>query len=221
MQAVPPEGVSVWLVEDERASGLRGAWMVDQFGTACFSRRFGNWGQAIEALGLESGPTVLVCGFNALGRDCACGIRRLKQLAPETEVIVLAGDESTEKVFEAFAAGASGYLTAETSLERLVAAIDEVVHGGAPMAPRIARLLLNAFLQSGPLATRVEYGLTPREKQVLDLMVQGLVKKEIAGRLGVSFHTVNAQLRRVYEKLQVHTRSGAVAKAVQEALCQR
>jgi DNA-binding NarL/FixJ family response regulator len=101
-------------------------------------------------------------------------------------------------------------------VEEIVAAVREVVAGGSPMNARIARRVIGMFAKLAPPAR--DYGLTDRERTVLDHLIRGLTKKEIAARIGLSIHTVDTHLRNVYEKLQVHTRSGAVAKALKEKL---
>ena len=125
--------------------------------------------------------------------------------------------DDQEKVFNAICAGASGYLLKTADEDAVPAPIQEVLEGGAPINPRVARLVLNMFAsRSAPPAQN--YGLSDREREVLELMVQGLVKKEVADRLHVSYHTVDNHFRSIYTKLQVHTRGSAVARAVSERL---
>ncbi|MDB6039855.1 MAG: response regulator receiver, partial [Verrucomicrobiales bacterium] len=99
--------------------------------------------------------------------------------------------------------------------EAITTAVHEVLNGGAPMNPRVARLVLNAFA-SRKIPPKQEYGLSVREIEVLELMVKGMIKKEIADRLNLSYHTVDNHLRSIYTKLHVHTRGGAIAKALAE-----
>ena len=145
------------------------------------------------------------------------GISAIKALSPATHIIMLTVHDDPHKVFGAICAGASGYLLKDASEETVTAAIHEVLQGGAPMNPRVARLVLERFARENT-APRDNYGLSVREKEVLELMVRGLIKKEIAKSMGVSHHTVNNHLRSIYEKLHVHTRGSAVAKAIHERL---
>jgi DNA-binding NarL/FixJ family response regulator len=101
-------------------------------------------------------------------------------------------------------------------VERIVESIREAHAGGAPLTPRVARSVLDMFARVS--APHHDYGLTAREQSILELMVQGLIKKEIADRLSLSYHTVDTHLRNIYTKLHVHTRTGAVTKALKERL---
>ena len=125
--------------------------------------------------------------------------------------------DDQDKVFQAICAGASGYLLKSADEEAIADAVHEVLRGGAPINPRVARMVLNMFASQTP-APRQDYGLSAREQEVLELTVRGLVKKEIAEQLTLSYHTVDHHLRSIYTKLQVHTRGGAVAKAVSERI---
>jgi DNA-binding NarL/FixJ family response regulator len=146
------------------------------------------------------------------------GIRHIKAVSPATHVIMLTVFDDQEKVFKAICAGASGYLLKTADEDAVAGAIHEVLQGGAPINPRVARLVLNMFASRSAPPAAQNYGLSDREREVLELMVQGLVKKEVAERLHVSYHTVDNHFRSIYTKLQVHTRGGAVARAVSEHL---
>jgi DNA-binding NarL/FixJ family response regulator len=119
-------------------------------------------------------------------------------------------------VFEAICAGATGYLVKSLTAEEVLEKVREVSAGGAPMNPHIARQVLSML--SSAAAPPGEYGLTDREKQVLELMVEGLTRKDIGERLFVSPSTVLTHSRNIYSKLHVHTRGSAVAKALRERL---
>lgn len=120
-------------------------------------------------------------------------------------------------MFQAICAGATGYLLKTGSAMDIVQAVRDAAAGGSPMSPRIARRVLDMFSRLAPKPPE-DYGLSEREKEILQLMVTGLIKKEIADRLTLSVHTVDTYLRRIYEKLEVNTRTGAVAKALKEGL---
>jgi DNA-binding NarL/FixJ family response regulator len=216
--ATKPETISVWLVEDHDDFRKMVAWQINQIEKLHCPRHFRTCEELLSALESEPRPQVILCDIGLPGMDGITGIRKIKTVSPNTHVIVLTVYDDHEKVFDALCAGASGYLLKDSSEEHLGNAIQEVMQGGAPMNPRIARLVLEMFTRQHLAVRKTDYGLTPREKEVLELMVKGLIKKEIADKLGVSYYTVNNQLRSIYEKLHVHTRGGAVAKAYEERL---
>lgn len=209
--------ISVWLIEDHADFREAVAWQINQIADLRCTRAFSTCEEALSALAKEPAPEVILCDVGLPGMDGITGIRAIKALSPSTHIVMLTVHDDHHKVFGAICAGASGYLLKDASEETLTAAIHEVLQGGAPMNPRVARLVLEKFArQNAP--PRDNYGLSEREKEILELMVEGLIKKEIADRLGVSYHTVNNHLRSIYEKLHVHTRGGAVAKALNERL---
>ena len=142
--------------------------------------------------------------------------RQVRKQAPQAAIIVLTVFEDEDKIFRAICAGASGYLLKTAPVEEIARAIRDALAGGASMNGRIARRVLDMFARFAP--TRGDYGLTPRETQILESMVKGKTKKEIAALLDLSFHTVDTHLRNIYQKLEVNTRTGAVAKALKEKL---
>ena len=147
------------------------------------------------------------------------GVRHLRVRSPGSKVVILTIHEDDQKVFDAICAGAVGYLLKPSPPERIVEAIREVERGASPINASIARKVLDAFARGGmaPSVTP-DYGLTPRETEILELLVEGLTMKAIADRLGVSYHTIDNHLRNIYCKLHVSSRTRAVAKAVQERL---
>ena len=147
--------------------------------------------EAALAVDTAAGPDVLILDISLPGMSGLDGIRAFKERHPEVEIIMFTVHDEPERIFEAVCAGASGYLLKSESFERIAAAVDEVLRGGSPMTPEIARLRA---------------------------MVDGLAKKEIAERLDLSIHTVDTYTRRIYKKLHVNTLGGAVAKALREGL---
>jgi len=144
----------------------------------------------------------------ASGIECA---RELKRRRPELQLLVLTVHEDHDKIFESLKAGASGYLLKKTPLAQLVESIQELVVGGSPMSPAIARKVVRYF-QAIPSASGGLSTLTDREREVLDLIARGRKNTAIAHDLGISAHTVDNHIRRIYEKLQVHTRAEATAR---------
>jgi len=156
-------------------------------------------------------PDVVLMDINLPGMNGVECVRQMKQILPQTQVMMLTVYEDTENIFNALAAGASGYMLKRTSSKELLNAIQEVHRGGSPMTMHIARKVVQSFQKAEPSAQATET-LSDREQQVLDLLSQGLMYKEIADKLGISYETVHTYIRRIYEKLQVRTRTEAVAK---------
>lgn len=173
----------------------------------------GQYGSAEAAL--ESLPNaradVVLMDINLPGMSGVECVRRLKQLLPEVQVVMLTVYEDTENIFNALAAGATGYLLKRTPRAELLEAIRDVQRGGSPMTTHIARKVVQSFQKAGA-STQPTENLSPREQEVLDCLSQGFLYKEIADKLGISYETVHTYIRRIYEKLQVRTRTEAVAK---------
>lgn len=209
----------VWLIEDHADSRRVLARVLNESTTLTCPCAFASCEEALEALAAKPAPDVVLLDIGLPGMSGIEGIPRLKAIAPSTHILILTVYDDQEKVFHAICAGASGYLLKNTDEVAIAQAVHEVLGGGAPINPRVARMVLNMFAsRAAPNPPGQEYGLSLREREVLEWMVQGLTKKEIADRLGLSYHTVDNHLRSIYHKLQVHTRSGAVAKAVSERL---
>ncbi|HXC99940.1 MAG TPA: response regulator transcription factor [Verrucomicrobiae bacterium] len=201
---------TISIVEDNEQ--LRGTLvkLIDrEEGFQCVS----NYGDAESALaGLPNDkPNVVLMDINLPGINGVECVRRLKQLLPETLAIMLTAYEDTENIFNALAAGAAGYLLKRAPRAEILDAIRDVCKGGSPMTSHIARLVVQSFQKTAPSAP-VGENLSTREQEVLDCLSQGFLYKEIAEKLGISYETVHTYIRRIYEKLQVRTRTEAVAK---------
>jgi DNA-binding NarL/FixJ family response regulator len=212
----PSKPIHIWLIEDN--DSFRNALarvLNNQPGFLC-DRDFRNCEDALAALQGKTAPDVALLDVGLPGMNGIDGIKKLHEVAPAIRVIMLTVFDDHTKVFRAICAGASGYLLKTATKEKIAEAICEVIEGGAPMNAQIAKLVLDRF---AALSTpKEDYGLTDREQRVLELMVQGLIKKEIADQLSLSYHTIDSHLRNIYHKLHVHTRAGAVVKAVREHL---
>lgn len=156
-------------------------------------------------------PDVVLMDINLPGMNGVECVRRLKQVMPELQIIMLTVYEDTENIFNALAAGATGYMLKRTPRAELLTAIQEVKRGGSPMTTHIARKVVQSFQRTSTSASATE-NLSAREQEVLDYLSQGFLYKEIAEKLGISYETVHTYIRRIYEKLQVRTRTEAVAK---------
>ena len=202
--------ISVSIVEDN--DKLRGtlARVIDRAdGFRCVSD-YANAEEALKALP-QVKPDVVLMDINLPGMNGVECVRQLKQLLPQTQVMMLTVYEDTENIFNALTAGANGYMLKRTSSKELLEAIHEVHRGGSPMTMHIARKVVSSFQKTAATAQPAE-NLSEREQQVLDLLSQGLMYKEIADKLEISYETVHTYIRRIYEKLQVRTRTEAVAK---------
>lgn len=204
--------ITVSIVEDNDQLRATLARVIQRApGFQCVSH-YPNAEAALEGLPKDR-PQVVLMDINLPGMNGVECVRRLKQELPDTQVIMLTVYEDTDNIFNALAAGATGYLLKRTSSAELLAAIKEVVQGGSPMTAHIARKVVQSFQKPAaapdPLAE-----LTAREREVLDYLAQGFLYKEIADKLGISYETVHTYIRRIYEKLQVRTRTEAVAKVL-------
>lgn len=162
-------------------------------------------------------PAVILTDIGLPGMDGIEGTRQLHLLLPDVPILALTVYDDDEKVFTAICAGASGYLLKNTPPDRLMESIAEVSKGGAPMSPEIARRVVRLFREFRPPPT-ASYHLTPQETAVLKLLVEGHHYKTAANELGISTNTVSFHLKHIYEKLQVHSKTEAVAKALRERL---
>jgi DNA-binding NarL/FixJ family response regulator len=145
------------------------------------------------------------------------GIEILKERYPQLLILVLTVYDDDERIFRAVCAGACGYLLKKTPPARLLDCIREVVAGGAPMSPEVARRVVTLFRKFAP-PKNVDYQLTAHETRLLKLLVEGYNFKNVAAKLGVSVNTISFHMRHIYEKLQVHSKSEAVAKALQQGI---
>ena len=214
-----PEQVSLvnaWLVEDHKSYGSRLMRALNRLDGIRCEQRFTACEDAIAALPQRAAPHVLLLDVELPGMSGIDGIARLRQLAPQMAIVILTVFEDDNKIFRAICAGASGYLLKTSSIGDIAAALRTAATGGSPINPSIARRVLEMFSKANPPAK--DYGLTPREKEILQLLVQGKTIKEAAAALEISYYTADEYIRGVYEKLQVRSRGSAVAKAVQEGL---
>ncbi|HTL74482.1 MAG TPA: response regulator transcription factor [bacterium] len=210
--------ISVSIVEDN--DKLRGT-LAKVIGRAEGFRFVSDYASAEDALAdlPKVKPDVVLMDINLPGINGVECVRKLKFLLPQTQVMMLTVYEDTENIFNALAAGANGYMLKRTPTKELLEAIREVHRGGSPMTTHIARLVVQS-LQKPVAAPAPSSGgelseLSEREQQVLDLLAQGLIYKEIAEKLNIGYETVHTYIRRIYEKLQVRTRTEAVAKFLQ------
>ena len=210
-----PTNISI--VEDNEKLRATLAKVIDRAeGFHCVSH-YGSAEDALKNLPVVK-PDVVLMDINLPGINGVECVRKLKVLLPKTQVMMLTVYEDTDNIFAALAAGASGYMLKRTPAKELLEAIHEVLRGGSPMTTHIARKVVLSFQLSAAASAKTANELSElsdREQQVLDLLSQGLIYKDIAEKLGISYETVHTYIRRIYEKLQVRTRTEAVAKFLQ------
>jgi DNA-binding NarL/FixJ family response regulator len=202
--------IEVAIVEDDaQARKILAGWIARATGF----RLSGEWGDAESALPSlpERKPHVVLMDINLPGINGVEAIKKLKPTLPDTQFVMLTVYEDSDHIYNALAAGATGYLLKQTPREELLGALEDVYRGGSPMTSNIARKVVQSF---GRTSAPVQPGedLSPREQEVLELLARGFLYKEIAERLSISVPTVNTYVRRMYEKLQVRSRAQAVAK---------
>jgi DNA-binding NarL/FixJ family response regulator len=156
-------------------------------------------------------PDVVIMDIDMPGRTGIEGVRELKSLYPEVEVIMNTVFDDDDRIFNALKAGATGYLLKKSSLSNLLTAIKEVKDGGAPISPSIARKVLQLPFASGK-KTSDTFNLSEREIEILNLLSKGLSYKMVASQMIISLDTVRSYVKRIYEKLHVHSVTEAVHK---------
>jgi DNA-binding NarL/FixJ family response regulator len=162
-------------------------------------------------------PDVLLSDIGLPGMNGIEGIRRLKEEFPQMTVLMITVYDDDERIFDAICAGATGYLLKRTSPAKLLENIREAVSGGAPMSPEVAARVIKLFREVRP-PEKLDHDLTPHELRLLKLLVEGHNYTTAATELGVSYNTIKFHMRHIYEKLQVHSKSEAVAKALQNRI---
>lgn len=208
--------INVVIIEDERDI-REGLGMLINYtdGFQC-SGKYGSVEDALAALRRRA-PDIVLSDIGLPGMDGIEGVRRIKEMYPQMTILMLSVYEDNERIFEALCAGASGYLLKKTPPAKIVESLREAVSGGAPMSPEVARKVITLFRDFSPPA-KVDYDLSPHEIRLLKLLVEGHSYKTAAARLNVTTNTISFHLKNIYEKLQVHSKSEAVAKALQHRL---
>jgi DNA-binding NarL/FixJ family response regulator len=162
-------------------------------------------------------PDVLLLDIDLPGVSGSAGVGLFRERMPSTEILMLTVYSDEQKVFESICNGAVGYLLKKTRVPKLLEAIREAAAGGAPMSPEVARKVVTLFRKTPP-PSRQEEQLTGQEVRLLQALADGHSYQTAAQRLGISVNTVRSYVRAVYEKLHVHTRSGAVSQALRRGL---
>lgn len=215
-QLVRQKNIRVAIIEDERdlREGLQS--LVNYTPDFSCSESFGSMETALSRINPREIDLVLTdIGLPKMnGID---GTRILREKYPDLPILVLTVHEENDKIFQALCAGANGYLLKNTPPAQIIEALNEVLTGGAPMSPDVARRVVTLFRKFAPPEV-ADYKLTEQEKQILKMLVDGHHYKTAAHALGISIHTVSFHLRNIYTKLHVHSKTEAVAKALREGL---
>jgi DNA-binding NarL/FixJ family response regulator len=208
----PAKSITVAIIEDER--DIRECLSVLVNGTPGYvcTGSYRTMEEALDKIPHRL-PDVVLSDIGLPGMSGIDGVRILKQRHPQLLVLMLTVYDDDERIFDAMCAGACGYLLKKTPPARLLESLREAVLGGAPMSPEVARRVIALFRDIRP-PDRADYHLTPHETRLLKLFVEGHNYKTAATELHVSVNTINFHVRSIYEKLQVHSRSEAVAKAL-------
>jgi len=207
--------VRICLIEDDaRLRQLTVRWLQDEPDFQIINQ-YPDTESALVGL-LQDRPDVALVDINLPGQSGIDCVRQTKPLLPGTQFGMVTVYEDADKIFQALAVGATGYMLKQTPRADLVAAIWELHRGGSPMSPNIARKVVQSF-HHPPQVAPPGPQLSEREQQVLDGLVRGDLYKEIADTLGISMGTLHTYIRRIYEKLHVHSRAQAVAMVAKKA----
>jgi len=177
---------------------------------------YNNCNTAMEITRVQQ-PDVVLMDIDMPGKSGIEGVAMVKEARPETAVIIYTVFEDNDKLFQCLCAGANGYLLKKTPPQKLFDAIQEVIIGGAPMSPQIAKKVLGSFHVH---ASRISYDLSPRETEVLQYLIKGYGTKQIAAEIFISFDTVRSHLKNIYQKLHVNCGKEAIVKALRERIVQ-
>jgi len=162
-------------------------------------------------------PDLILTDLGLPGMSGVEGIKRFREVLPTTPIIALTIYDNDQQIFDALCSGANGYMLKNTPPARLLEALQEAAEGGSPMSPAIAARVVKLFREFRP-PEHADYQLTPQETELLKLLIEGHHKKTAAREMNISIHTVSFHLKNIYEKLQVHSKTEAVAKALREKL---
>ena len=180
-------------------------------------RCVGSYDSVEDAMKKLTKADVVLMDIGLPGKTGIEGARAVKQRYPETQVIMLTVFDDDKNIFNAIVAGANGYILKKTSPAKLLLAIEDAAAGGMPMTPMVARQVVEMFKKRIP-PEKEDHSLTPRESEILGLLVDGMNYNMVAEKLFISLDTVRNHIRHIYEKLHVHSKSQAVAKALTQSI---
>lgn len=208
--------ITVWVVEDNALFQKSIVTLInDQPDMRC-DWVYSSCEEAVAAMKTALPPDVILHDIGFDGMDGITCVGLIKKKYPKTQIVMVTVFEDSDSIFDAICAGATGYLMKSSSEAIIIQAIHDVLAGGSPMNPTIARKAIEMFTRMHNVPK--EYGLSAREREILEQIVHGYGNKQIAERFNVSRHTIDAHLRNIYEKMQVHSRTEAATKALKERL---
>ena len=212
---MPSEAIRVVIVEDDRTTRQGLAFLIGATPGFVCSADYRSVNEALN-VDLDPPPHVILLDIHMPGIPGSEGVKLFRKKYANTQVVMLTVFEESQQIFESICNGACGYMLKKTPPAKLLDAISDVHCGGAPMSPSVARQVLASFRQGAPPQHSCEF--SAREQSVLALLGQGYSYARLAEQLGISINTVRNNIRSVYEKLHVHTRSEAVSKAIRKRL---
>ena len=219
-QSQPDSLIRVWIVEDHatyRRSIERLCTPDRGLAPPCAFSNGEEMLTALQRIAMDAHPEVMLLDVGLPGRSGLDLIKDIHQHAPHCRIVILTVFEDETKICEAIRSGASGYLLKTAGAEIVAKAILEAAEGGSPMSPSIASRVVSLLAKlMQPMPQKV--ALSPREKELLTLMVEGLTAKEIAVRMSLSVHTTGTHTKNLFVKLAVHSRAAAVARALRDGL---
>jgi DNA-binding NarL/FixJ family response regulator len=201
---------SISIVEDDASLGGILSEIIRSSPDWCLRDHFSTAEAALEGMAADC-PEVVLMDIQLPGMSGIQCVGALKAAHPEVLVLMVTVYDNNERIFDALAAGASGYLLKRDIPTKLMEALDDLLAGGSPMSSAIARKVVQHF-QKSPPARNEDHNLTPRERQILEQLAKGSLYKEIAWDLGIGFETVRSHIDNIYKKLHVRTRTEAVVK---------
>jgi len=207
--------IKVFIYDDNASRRESLGMLLDSYPNIFVTGNFPNCLHMMEQItGLQ--PDVILMDIQMPGISGIEAVKQINKQFPNIKIIMQTVFEDEEKIFDALRFGAGGYLLKKDNPEKIVSAIEDIMQGGAPMTPVIANKVLQFFRGEHSDHTANDYGLSDREKAVLKFLVEGKSYKMIAETMCISYHTVNSHVRKIYDKLQVHSAGEAVNKAVRQ-----
>jgi len=208
--------IIVWMVEDGRRYAETIKDLVCSHPRMLCEELFETAEEVLQALNERFAPDVILMDIGLPGMDGVTCVREIRQRTAGTHIIMLTVHQEMDTIFNAICAGASGYLLKGESNDQILKAIEDVTEGRSPINGQIARRVLDIFTQR--FRQSWNHGLTDREMEVLQLLAEGLTKKQIADELYLATHTVDTHVRGIYDKLQVNSAVSAVVTAIKEGI---
>ena len=222
-QLVPEPALTVWIVEDHEDYRNTVEELIDELPDMCCTASFSSCEAFLKVLSPVSKPSVVLMDIGFPGMSGIAGILKALKMHPDLAIVMLTIHEDNDKIFDAFCAGAIGYVAKNARMTYILEAIRAANKRETFVSPKIARRVIDVFSkvqrQKASSKDKLEqYNLTSREKEVLNECVKGLTLPQIANEMFISKHTVDSHVRKIYKKLQVHTRQDLIRRVMDEGL---